>query len=54
MEKRAGRFRVHLLLKSARRGQLQDHLNYLVSNLEQAKAPPRLRWSVDVDPQEMI
>ncbi|MDB2552942.1 primosomal protein N' [Gammaproteobacteria bacterium] len=54
MEKRAGRFRVHLLLKSARRGQLQDHLNYLVSNLEQAKAPPRLRWSVDVDPQDMI
>ncbi len=54
MEKRAGRFRVHLLMKSARRGQLQDHLSYLVSNLEQVKMPPRLRWSVDVDPQDMI
>lgn len=54
MEKRAGRFRVHLLLKSARRGQLQDHLSYLVANLEQAKTPARLRWSIDVDPQDMI
>ena len=54
MEKRAGRFRVQLQLKSERRGRLQDHLNYLVANLDQVKLPPRLRWSVDVDPQDMI
>ncbi len=54
MEKRAGKFRVQLLLKSERRGSLQDHLNYLVSNSEQLKKPPGLRWSVDVDPQDMI
>jgi primosomal protein N' (replication factor Y) (superfamily II helicase) len=54
MEKRAGRFRVQLQLKSERRGQLQDHLKNLIANLDQVKTPPRLRWSVDVDPQDMI
>lgn len=54
MEKRAGRFRVQLQLKSERRGQLQDHLKHLIANLDQVKTPPRLRWSVDVDPQDMI
>ena len=54
MEKRAGRFRVQLLIKSERRGQLQDHLRYLVASLDPIKLPPRLRWSLDVDPQDMI
>ena len=54
MEKRAGKFRVQLVLKSERRGSLQDHLSYLVPSVEAVKTPPRLRWSVDVDPQDMI
>lgn len=54
MEKRAGRFRVQLVLKSEQRGKLQDHLLYLVQNIEKLKRPSQLRWSLDVDPQDMI
>jgi primosomal protein N' (replication factor Y) len=54
MERRAGRFRAQLLLQAAERGSLQRLLGRLVRELEQAKAARRVRWSVDVDPADML
>ena len=54
MEKRAGRFRVQLLLKSQSRAALQEFLPRLCQQLDTMKAPNNLRWSVDVDPQDLI
>lgn len=53
MEKKAGIFRAHLLLKSKQRSRLQQFLKHwltIVNGLPEAK---RLRWHIDVDPQEL-
>ncbi len=54
MEKRAGKFRVQLLLKSEKRGTLQALLSQLCAALETMKYPGSLRFSIDVDPQDLI
>lgn len=54
MEKRAGRFRAQLSISSAQRTALQKLLALLMAQLEQNKTPPGLRWSLDVDPLDMI
>jgi len=54
MEKRAGRYRTQLLLKSPSRGALQQRLAQLLSALESLRCPARLRWSLDVDPLDLI
>ena len=53
MEKRQGRFRQQLLLQSGERPVLHRALKYLVSYLDGLKLPRHLRWTLDVDPQEM-
>ncbi|MDI1302345.1 MAG: primosomal protein N' [bacterium] len=53
MEKRAGRFRAHLLLQATRRAPLHELLALLVPRIESLPAARRVRWSVDVDPQEL-
>lgn len=54
MEKRAGRFRVQLLLRCAQRGALQDLLTHLCHHMENGSRPAGVRWSVDVDPQDLV
>ena len=54
MERRAGRYRAQLLVESRERGALQRFLQRWVSAVEALKAARRVRWSVDVDPQEML
>ena len=54
MERRAGRYRAHLLLQARERGPLHGRLGAWV---EQAAALPQARstrWSVDVDPQDTL
>ena len=53
-ERRAGRYRAHLLLQAARRADLQRLLDTWVPQLETLKAARRVRWSLDVDPVEML
>ena len=53
MEKRQGRYRMQLLLQSAERPILHRALKYLVNYLDGLKLPRHLRWTLDVDPQEM-
>jgi len=54
MEKRAGRYRCQLFLQASERADLQNLLVRLVAQLEAVKSPAGLRWSLDVDPQDMI
>lgn len=54
MERRAGRFRAHLLLQAGQRADLQRLLSAWVGQLKTLKVARRVRWSIDVDPQEMF
>ena len=54
MERRAGRFRYQLLIQSANRSQLHRYLGRWLLAIEGVKTGHRLRWSIDVDPQEML
>jgi primosomal protein N' (replication factor Y) len=54
MEKRAGRYRAQLLLQSPRRAELQRLLQTWIPLLEKLKLARKVRWSVDVDPMEML
>lgn len=54
MERRAGRFRAQLLLQSDDRAPLHGLLAPWLEELETLKSARRVRWSLDVDPQEML
>jgi primosomal protein N' (replication factor Y) len=54
MERRAGRFRAQLLLQSDERAPLHGLLAPWLEELETLKSARRVRWSLDVDPQEML
>ncbi len=54
MEKRAGRFRAHLLVQTPRRRELQDLLRAWIPRIASLPSARRVRWSIDVDPQEML
>ena len=53
IEKRGDRFRYQLQFNSAQRKPLQQLLKQLVEKLEASALSKRVRWAVDVDPQEM-
>lgn len=52
MEKRAGRFRAQLMLQANSRAELHRLLTPWVLQLESGKLGRKVRWSIDVDPQE--
>jgi len=52
--KRQGRYRAQLWLEAAQRGPLQQALTSLLPELENWPEARRARWSVDIDPQEMV
>jgi primosomal protein N' (replication factor Y) len=54
MERRAGRFRAHLLVQAPSRSELQRLLKQWLPRVRELKSARRVRWSVDVDPQEML
>ncbi|MES2217421.1 MAG: primosomal protein N' [Pseudomonadota bacterium] len=54
MPRRAGRFRVQLLLQSAKRPMLQHYLKLLIPAIEKLPGKHQVRWSLDVDPLEMF
>ena len=53
MEKKAGKFRGQLLVQTSQRKELHRILNDLIWNVEANKSAQRVRWSIDIDPQEL-
>tara|TARA_B100000029_G_C17298733_1_gene859798 strand:- start:166 stop:807 length:642 start_codon:yes stop_codon:yes gene_type:complete len=54
MERRSGRYRAQLLLQSNERRTLHGMLDPWLEALSNLPAGRRVRWSLDVDPQEML
>jgi primosomal protein N' (replication factor Y) len=54
MGRKAGRTRAHLLLQAPQRPTLQALLAAWVPRLSGLKSASRVRWSLDVDPQELV
>jgi primosomal protein N' (replication factor Y) len=54
MERRAGHYRAHLLLQAHSRRQLHGLLAKWLPQIRELPAARRVRWSLDVDPQEML
>ncbi len=54
MERRAGRTRAHLLIQANHRSTLHQLLGQLIPSLGRLKSARSIRWSIDVDPQEML
>lgn len=54
MQRRAGFHRLQLLLQATQRKPLQTLLTAICQWAEADKAARRIRWSVDVDPQDML
>ncbi|AWL10687.1 Primosomal protein N' [Saliniradius amylolyticus] len=52
VEKRQGRFRFQLLLQTAKRTGIQQALNRRLPQMESLSLAPKVRWSVDIDPQD--
>jgi primosomal protein N' (replication factor Y) (superfamily II helicase) len=53
MPKRAGRYRLQLLIQSKNRSNLHKLLNKLLISIEKMPSKQQVRWSLDVDPLEM-
>jgi primosomal protein N' (replication factor Y) len=53
MERRAGRYRAHLLFQSDRRNALHHLLGTLIERVEHLGATRHVRWSLDVDPLDL-
>lgn len=53
MERRAGKYRSLLMLSATRRGALADALRHLMVAIEASPLRNRVRWHVDVDPEEV-
>ena len=54
MEKRSGRYRYQLILTFSRRSKLQPLLTAWCERLAGLPLAKKVRWAVDVDPQDMI
>jgi primosomal protein N' (replication factor Y) len=54
MERRAGRYRSQLMAIAARRADLHDFLERWLTCIESLRLGARVKWSVDVDPQEIL
>lgn len=54
MERRAGRFRAQILVQSEQRTALHQFLNHWVTALDELPKTSQVRWSLDVDPIEVM
>lgn len=53
IEKRAGKYRYHLLLQSKHRANLHQAVKQLMLMIENNALTSKVRWSIDIDPQEL-
>ena len=53
MEKRAGKYRFHLMVQSKDRKALHQTLQQLIAHISNLESSKRIRWSIDIDPQDL-
>ncbi|MBL1141942.1 MAG: primosomal protein N' [Proteobacteria bacterium] len=53
IEKRSGRYRYQLILQSSSRKTLHSYLDTWLDYLDNMKTGKKVRWSLDIDPQDM-
>jgi primosomal protein N' (replication factor Y) len=54
IEKKAGKYRYQLLTQSSQRAVLQKALHTWVDQIDNIKNSKKIRWSLDVDPQDVL
>ena len=54
MERRAGRYRAQLLIQANNRKQLQTLFASSISNIEVHQTAKKVRWSIDIDPMDLM
>ena len=54
IEKRVGRFRWQLLLSASKRSALHQLLKRCLPEIENLKSSRKVRWSIDIDPVDML
>ena len=54
MQRRAGKYRCQLLLTAGRRRDAQHAAGMLVASAEALPARQGLKWSIDIDPQDVF
>lgn len=54
MERRAGRYRAQLLIQANDRKQLQSLFATNISHIENNKTAKKVRWSLDIDPMDLM
>lgn len=53
IEKRSGRYRYQLIIQSTNRKTLHSQLDNWLNELDDIKSGKKVRWSLDIDPQDM-
>jgi primosomal protein N' (replication factor Y) len=54
MARRAGRYRAHLLLQATQRAPLHALIGWLLPQIREHRLARKVRWSLDIDPQELL
>ena len=54
MERRAGRYRAQLLIQAINRKQLQNLFAKSITQIENEKTAKKVRWSIDIDPLDLL
>ena len=54
MQRRAGKFRAQLVLRAPNRGAAQASAAVLVETAQKLRSRSDLKWSIDIDPQDMF
>jgi len=54
MERRAGRYRAQLLIQANSRATLQSLFSYCITQIEADKTAKKVRWSIDIDPLDLL
>ncbi|PCI58710.1 MAG: primosomal protein N' [Gammaproteobacteria bacterium] len=53
MEKKAGKYRFHLIVQAKQRRDLHKGIKQLLANIKQNPWHNKVRWSLDIDPQDL-
>lgn len=54
MERRAGRYRAQLLIQATNRKQLQSLFALTITQIENNQTAKKVRWSIDIDPMDLM